>query len=68
MPFTIGMSGFLYLAGAVVLDAGFLYFAVKLYRVYSDALAKKTFGYSIFYLTVLFAVLLVDHFLLLALA
>jgi len=51
-----------------VLDAGFLYYAIKLYRTYSDALAKKTFGYSIFYLTVLFAVLLVDHFLLLALA
>lgn len=68
MPFTIGMSGFLYLVGAVVLDAGFLYYVIKLYRTYSDALAKKTFGYSIFYLTVLFAVLLVDHFLRLALA
>ena len=68
MPFTIGMSGFLYLAGAVVLDAGFLYYAIRLYRTYSDALAKKTFGYSIFYLTALFAVLLVDHFLRLALA
>ena len=62
MPFTIGMSGFLYLVGAVVLDAGFLYYAVKLYRTYSDALAKKTFSYSIFYLTALFAILLVDHF------
>ena len=62
MPFTIGMSGFLYLAGAAVLDAGFLYHAIKLYRTYSDALAKKTFRYSIFYLTALFALLLVDHF------
>lgn len=68
MPFTIGMSGFLYLAGAVVLDAGFLYYVIKLYRTYSDALAKKTFGYSIFYLTALFALLLADHFLRLALA
>ena len=62
MPFTIGMSGLLYLAGAVALDAVFLYYVVKLYRVYSDALSKKTFAYSIFYLTALFAVLLVDHF------
>ena len=68
MPFTIGMSGLLYLVGVVVLDAGFLYYVIKLYRTYSDALAKKTFGYSIFYLTALFAVLLVDHFLRLALA
>lgn len=63
MPFTIGMSSTLYLAGAIVLDTGFLYYAVKLYRIYSDELAQKTFRYSIFYLTALFAVLLADHFL-----
>ena len=66
MPFSIGMSGLVYLIGAVVLDAGFLYYAVKLYRAYSDQLAQKTFRYSIVYLTVLFAVLLCDHFLKLA--
>ena len=63
MPFSMGMSGALYLVGAVVLDAVFLYYAVKLYINYSDELAKKTFRYSILYLTLLFAVLLVDHFL-----
>lgn len=62
MPFTIGMSGIVYLLGVLGLDAGFLYYAIKLYRVYSDALAKKTFRYSIVYLTAMFALLLVDHF------
>jgi protoheme IX farnesyltransferase len=48
--------------GAVVLDAGFLYYAVRLYRNYSDELARKTFRYSINYLALLFALLLVDHY------
>jgi protoheme IX farnesyltransferase len=62
MPFATHMSGWLYLAGAVILDAGFLYYAVRLYRNYSDELARKTFRYSINYLAVLFALLLVDHY------
>ncbi|MGE5241414.1 MAG: heme o synthase [Bacteroidota bacterium] len=62
MPFATHMSGWLYLVGAVVLDAGFLYYAVRLYRNYSDELARKTFRYSINYLAVLFALLLVDHY------
>lgn len=66
MPFAIRMSGLLYLAGVAVLDAGFLYYVIKLYRNYSDKLSKKTFGYSIFYLTALFAILLLDHFVRLA--
>jgi protoheme IX farnesyltransferase len=62
MPFATGMSGLSYLIGAVALNAGFIAYAWKLYRNYSDALARKTFGYSIQYLTVLFALLLVDHY------
>ncbi len=62
MPFATRMSGWLYLCGALVLNAGFLYYAWRLYRGYSDALARKTFLYSIQYLTWLFALLLVDHY------
>ena len=62
MPFATHMSGWLYLMGAVVLDAGFLYHTVRLYRDYSDELARKTFRYSINYLALLFALLLVDHY------
>jgi protoheme IX farnesyltransferase len=62
MPFATKMSGGLYLGGALVLNAGFLYFAVRLYRGYSDALARQTFRYSIQYLSLLFALLLIDHY------
>jgi len=62
MPFATHMSGWLYLLGTVILDAGFLYYAVRLYRNYSDELARKTFRYSINYLSALFALLLVDHY------
>jgi len=62
MPFATHMSGWLYLLGAVILDAGFLYDAVRLYRRYSDEIALKTFRYSINYLATLFALLLIDHY------
>jgi protoheme IX farnesyltransferase len=62
IPFVMGMSGLIYLLGAVLLGAGFLYYAVKLYRGYSDALARSTFKFSVNYLMILFAVLLVDHY------
>ncbi len=62
MAFATHMSGWLYLVGTVVLNAGFLYYAVRLYRNYSDELARKTFRYSINYLALLFALLLVDHY------
>ena len=62
MPFATHMSGWLYLLGAVILDAGFLYYAVRLYRRYSDEIARKTFRYSINYLATLFALLLIDHY------
>ncbi len=62
MPFATHMSGWMYLVGALVLNAGFLYYAVRLYVDYSDALSKKTFGYSIQYLAMLFSVMLIDHY------
>src|SRR4051794_27581104 len=62
MPYATQMSGLIYLVGAGVLDAIFLYYAVRIYVDYSDALAKRTFRYSILYLAALFAVLLIDHY------
>jgi len=62
MPYVTKMSGLIYLAGAVVLDAVFLYYAVKIYRDYSDQLARKAFRFSIIYLAALFVALLVDHY------
>ena len=63
LPFVTRMSGLPYLAAALVLGAVFMYYAVKIYTDYSDALARRTFRYSILYLTLLFAALLVDHYL-----
>lgn len=62
LPFAVGMSGWIYLAVAAVLNGYFLYFAVRLLRAYTDALARRTFAFSILYLAVLFAALLVDHY------
>lgn len=62
MPFIIGMSGWVYLFAALILDAIFLVYAWKVWRRYSDLIAKKTFLFSITYLSLLFAVLLVDHY------
>lgn len=62
LPFATGMSGPLYLAGALVLNARFIAFAWHLYARYSDALARRTFVYSIQYLAAIFALLLVDHY------
>ncbi len=63
LPFATRMSSWIYLASAVVLDAVFLYYAARIYVDYSDQLARRTFRYSIFYLTALFSALLVDHYL-----
>jgi len=63
MPFVYGMSSWLYLGVAVVLSAGFIGYAVALWRHYSDALARKTFRFSLIHLSALFAALLVDHYL-----
>ncbi len=63
LPYLIGMSGLFYLVSAMVLGALFIGYAWQLWRRYSDALARKTFGFSILYLTLLFGALLVDHYL-----
>jgi protoheme IX farnesyltransferase len=62
MPYGLGMSGLVYLVSTIVLDAIFMAYVIGLYRKYSDDLAKRTFKYSIIYLTLLFAALLVDHY------
>jgi heme o synthase len=64
MPFVFGMSGWLYLAVAVALSAGFTWHGWQLLRGYSDALARRTFRFSLIHLSVLFAAMLVDHYLL----
>ena len=61
LPFAIGMSGWLYLVCALGLGGVFTRYAWQMWRNYSDALARRTFGYSIFYLAALFGALLVDH-------
>ena len=63
LPFAYGMSGWLYLGTALVLSGAFLAYAVRLYFRYSDALARRTFRFSILYLSVLFLALLIDHYL-----
>ena len=62
LPFAVGMSGWIYLFSVVVLNSYFLHYAIRLYRHYSDALARKTFTFSILYLSLLFAALLIDHY------
>ena len=62
LPFMVGMSGWIYVATALVLSIGFTGYAVALLRSYSDALARKTFRFSLIHLSVLFAALLVDHY------
>ncbi len=62
MPFAYGMSSWLYLVVALGVSAGFTGYAVRLWRNYSDALARQTFRFSLIHLSVLFAALLVDHY------
>ena len=62
LPFAVGMSGLIYLAAAVPLNAIFLRHAWRVHRNYSDLAARKTFTWSIVYLSLLFAALLVDHY------
>ncbi|QHE87667.1 heme o synthase [Hydrogenophaga sp. BPS33] len=62
MPFVMRMSGWIYLVVAVVLSIGFCAYAFALWRNYSDALARKTFRFSLIHLAALFAALLVDHY------
>jgi len=64
LPFVIRMSSWLYLVVAVALSVGFTAYAFQLWRQYSDALARRTFRFSLIHLSVLFAALLLDHYLL----
>jgi heme o synthase len=63
LPFVYKMSGYFYLVSALILGGIFLAYAIALYKKYSDELAKKTFRFSIIYLSLLFAALLIDHYL-----
>jgi protoheme IX farnesyltransferase len=63
LPYLLRMNGWLYLAAAVVLNAGFVFYAWRLWRDYSDALARQTFRFSLIHLSLLFAAMLVDHYL-----
>jgi protoheme IX farnesyltransferase len=63
LPFATAMSGWLYLAGALLLDAVFLYYAIRMKWWPKPGLPMKTFGYSIVYLMGIFTLLLVDHYL-----
>jgi protoheme IX farnesyltransferase len=63
LPYVIRMSGVVYLLAALILGGIFVGYALRIYLAYSDAVAQKTFRYSILYLAFLFAALLVDHYL-----
>ena len=62
LPFVFGMSGVLYLAGALALSSVFVYYAVRLRFAPQPGLPMKTFGYSIVYLMAIFSLLLFDHY------
>jgi protoheme IX farnesyltransferase len=64
MPFAYGMSSWLYLVTALGLSAGFTWYGWQLWREYSDALARRTFRFSLIHLSALFAALLLDHYIL----
>lgn len=67
LPYLTGMSGLIYLTAAVPLGLGFIYFAILMMRRKDDRTAMRTFGYSIIYLMVMFAALLIDHYVVLTL-
>ena len=63
MPFIYRMSGWFYLISAVLLSIGFCGYGWALWRTYSDELARKTFRFSLIHLSLLFAAILIDHYL-----
>jgi protoheme IX farnesyltransferase len=63
LPFVTGMLGWLYLFGAAILGLGFIYWSLMMFKVEGGDSGLKTFNYSIFYLTALFLVMLLDHYL-----
>jgi protoheme IX farnesyltransferase len=62
LPFAVKMSGLIYLVSAVLLNAVFLWYSWRMYRHYTDLIARKAFTWSIIYLSLLFVALLVDHY------
>ncbi|MES2932598.1 MAG: heme o synthase [Pseudomonadota bacterium] len=62
LPYAVQMSGLIYLSCALILDGFFLWYAWQIYRHYTDLMARKTFTFSIIYLSLLFAALLIDHY------
>ena len=62
LPFAVRMSGLIYLVSAIVLDAVFLWYGWRIYKHYTDLVARKAFTFSIVYLSLLFVALLVDHY------
>ena len=63
LPYVVQMSGVVYLLAALALGGLFIAYALRIYFAYSDAVAQRTFRYSIAYLALLFSALLVDHYL-----
>jgi len=62
LPVLVGMSGWFYLVSALALGLGFCGYAFRLWRSYSEMLARRTFWFSIWHLSLLFAALLIDHY------
>lgn len=62
MPVGHGMSGWIYLVASLIVNIRFMMYAIEIYRNYSDDLARRAFRFSIIYLMILFAALLVDHY------
>lgn len=62
LPYVTQMSGVIYLVSSTILNGIFMYYAIEIYRNYSDQLAREAFRYSILYLALLFVALLVDHY------
>jgi protoheme IX farnesyltransferase len=62
LPYAVNMSGLIYLVSVILLDIVFLWHAWQVYKHYTDQVSRKMFAYSILYLALLFAALLVDHY------
>jgi protoheme IX farnesyltransferase len=62
LPYLTGMSGLIYLAAVIPLGLGFIYYALLMMRNKDKETAMTTFWYSIIYITLLFAALLIDHY------
>ena len=63
LPYIVLMSGFVYLISAIALSSIFMYYSIKLYFSDDDAVAMKTFNFSIYYIFLIFVALLCDHYL-----